>query len=185
VTAAADIQRVFGLTLATARARRTLGRQATGGARIFGPPPLIEGAVSIGPGFRSESRQFRSSISAGAGGRVAIGARVFVNQGVTIHSDVSVSIGDDVLLGDLVGIYDTSFHEVDEGAGVTRAPVVIGRNVWLARAAIVLPGVTIGDHSVIAAGAVVTGAVPPRSLVAGVPGRVVRALNACDSYRRG
>lgn len=175
---------MFGLTLATMRARRALRHRAAVGARIFGAPPIIEGQVGIGPRFRSESRQFRSAITASPSGCVHIGADVFINQGVTIHSDLEITIGDNVLIGDLVGIYDTSFHAVDEGAEVVRAPVVIGRNVWLARAALVLPGVTIGAHTVVAAGAVVTSDLPPRSLAAGVPARVVRPLNASDGYRR-
>ncbi len=180
----AALRRGVGLTLASARARRALGGKAASGARIFGPAPLMEGEITLGPRFRSESRQFRSAITASPRGRVTIGSGVFINQGVTIASDLHITIGDDVLIGDLVGIYDTSFHEVDEGSGAHRAEVVIGQNVWLARGCVVLPGVTIGEHSVVAAGAVVTTDVPPRSLVAGVPARVVRSLSASDSYRR-
>jgi acetyltransferase-like isoleucine patch superfamily enzyme len=59
---------------------------------------------------------------------------------------------------------------------VTAAPIVIGRNVWIGAGATVLQGVTIGDDAVVAAGAVVTGDVPPAVLVAGVPARTVRSV---------
>jgi acetyltransferase-like isoleucine patch superfamily enzyme len=118
------------------------------------------------------------------GGSLTIGERVFVNQGATIVAYVSISIGDDCRIGDYVGIYDTDHHPVEQGAEVRQAPVVIGRNVWLGRGAIVLPGVTIGDHAVVGAGSVITSDVPARTLVAGNPARVVRELSAEDGWRR-
>ena len=59
---------------------------------------------------------------------------------------------------------------------ITMAPIRIGRGVWIAAGATVLQGVTVGDDAVVAAGAVVTKDVPPRTLVAGVPARFIRAL---------
>ena len=183
MSAAEVIYRAGRLSYASLRARQRL-RRVGPGARIFGSPPLISGDVTIGARFRCESRQFRSAITTSVSGRVRIGAGVFVNQGVTIHSDVSITIGDDVMIGDLVGIYDTNFHEVDEAEGVVRQPVTIGRNVWIGRGALVLPGVTIGDHSVVAAAAVVTADLPSRSVAAGNPARVMRQLEASDDYKR-
>lgn len=55
-------------------------------------------------------------------------------------------------------------------------PVTIGRNVWIGANSTILPGITIGEMSVVAAGAVVTKDVPPYTLVAGVPARVVKSL---------
>lgn len=118
------------------------------------------------------------------GGSLTIGERVFVNQGATIVAHVSISIGDDCRIGDYVGIYDTDYHPVEQGAEVRRAPVVIGRNVWLGRGAIVLPGVTIGDHAVVGAGSVITSDVPARTLVAGNPAKPIRELSAEDGWRR-
>lgn len=185
MSAVAQIRRHGRLLGAAVRAQSVLRKHApVAGARVFGQPPLIEGRVSIGAQFRSESRQFRSAITTSSDGQVTIGDGVFLNQGVTIHSDVSITIADDVMIGDLVCIYDTNFHEVSEGSGVVRAPVVIGRNVWIGRGAAVLPGVTIGDHSVIAAGSVVTSDVSERSVAAGNPARIVRELTASDPYKR-
>jgi acetyltransferase-like isoleucine patch superfamily enzyme len=64
------------------------------------------------------------------------------------------------------------------------APVRIRRNVWIGRNAIVLPGVTIGDHAVVAAGSVVLRDVPARALVAGSPATVRRELRAGDDWVR-
>jgi acetyltransferase-like isoleucine patch superfamily enzyme len=57
------------------------------------------------------------------------------------------------------------------------APTVIGRNVWVGVNATILPGISIGEGAIVAAGAVVTQNVPPRTLVAGVPAKVVKQLN--------
>ena len=57
------------------------------------------------------------------------------------------------------------------------APIVIEDNVWIGANVAIMPGVTIGKHSVVAAGSVVTTDVPPDSVVAGVPAKVVRTLN--------
>jgi len=89
-----------------------------------------------------------------------------------------------VMVSDLVAIHDTLFHAVDEGASPRVAPVVIEDNVWIGRGAIVLPGVVIGSHSVVGAGAVVTRNIPERTVVAGNPARVVRTLSASDGFRR-
>jgi acetyltransferase-like isoleucine patch superfamily enzyme len=73
----------------------------------------------------------------------------------------------------------TAGHPVEPDqrrAYFTAAPITIETNVWIGAAATVLPGVTVGAGSVVAAGAVVTRDVPPATLVAGVPARVVRRL---------
>jgi acetyltransferase-like isoleucine patch superfamily enzyme len=123
-------------------------------------------------------------IGAERGGRLVVGDRTFINQGATIVASHSIEIGRDVRIGDHVAVYDSDHHPVEEGAEVRRAPVVIGDNVWLARGVVVLPGVTIGEHAVVAAGSVVTADVPGRTLVAGNPARHVRELRAQDAWRR-
>ena len=89
-----------------------------------------------------------------------------------------IDIGDDVLIAPN-GSLLSSGHPVeplDRTRRVTAAPIVIGRNVWIGSGAIVLQGVTVGDDSVIAAGAVVSEDVPPATVVGGVPARVIRKL---------
>ncbi|WP_372642003.1 DapH/DapD/GlmU-related protein [Hyphomicrobium sp.] len=64
------------------------------------------------------------------------------------------------------------------------APVRLGVNVWVGRSAILLPGVTIGDHAVIAAGSIVTSDIPARTVAAGAPARPIRSLEVPDGWRR-
>lgn len=68
------------------------------------------------------------------------------------------------------------FNELNSIYPPISKPVTIGNNVWLCANCTILPGVTIGDYSVVAAGAVVTKDVPPHSVVAGVPARVVKQI---------
>ncbi len=150
------------------------------------PPILVTGGdIALGDPIAFRGRTARAEVGASPGGRLTIGARGFVNQGATIVATTDIAIGDDVRIGDNVAIYDSDHHAVEQGAPVRRAPVRIGDNVWIARGAVVLPGASIGDHAVVAAGAVVNGDVPARSLVAGAPARVVRALEAEEGWRRG
>ncbi len=73
----------------------------------------------------------------------------------------------------------TSGHPIEPSkrrAAVTARPIAIGRNVWIAAGATVVGGVTVGENAVVAAGSVVTQDVPPNTLVAGNPARVVRSI---------
>lgn len=114
-----------------------------------------------------------------AGGtEIRVGRNVFINQNCTIYDLGGVEIGDDVMIGPNVSII-TSGHPLEPSlrrAAVTANPIAIGRNVWIAAGATIIGGVTIGENSVVAAGAVVTSDVPSNSLVAGVPAKIVRAL---------
>ena len=64
----------------------------------------------------------------------------------------------------------------EDRGSMTFHPVIIGKNVWIGDHATLLPGVTVGDGAIIAAGAVVTKDVPPRAIVAGVPAKVIRTV---------
>jgi acetyltransferase-like isoleucine patch superfamily enzyme len=173
------------LGTATTSARLKARRVDAGLVTSEGRAPIIhsDGEVRLG---RVALRGLAAPVELGAepGGRLEIGDNVFVNQGATIVAAVEITIGPDCRIGDHVAIYDTDHHPVDQKTPVRRAPVRIGRNVWIARGAVVLPGVTIGDHAVVAAGSIVTGDVAPRTLVAGNPARPLRELSAADSWRR-
>jgi acetyltransferase-like isoleucine patch superfamily enzyme len=113
---------------------------------------------------------------------IRVGRNVFINQGCTLNDIGGIEIGDDVMIGPRVSLI-TSGHPVDptqRRRQIVAAPIVIRRNVWLGAGAIVLQGVTVGEDSVVAAGAVVTRDVPPGALVAGVPARVLRRIGAHD-----
>lgn len=94
------------------------------------------------------------------GEEIRVGHKVFINQCCTIYDMGGVDIGDLVMIGPNVNII-TSGHPLDPGkrfAYVEAKPIVIERNVWIATAATILGGVTIGENSVVGAGAVVTNA---------------------------
>ena len=108
------------------------------------------------------------------------GRRPFLtNYNLTILDIAKVTIGDHVMIGPNVDIYTVN-HPLDkEGRRhyhATALPVTIGNDVWIGGKATILPGVTIGDNVVVAAGAVETKDVPANTIVAGVPARVIKEL---------
>ena len=94
-------------------------------------------------------------------GPVKIGNHVNLAQGITVTA--------------LNHNFDDTEKRIDE-QGVSPKPVTIEDDVWVGANAVILPGVTIGNHCVVAAGAVVTKDVPPHSLVAGVPAKVIKQI---------
>lgn len=142
------------------------------------------GQVVIGEKLVVRNRILPSELGAVRGGRLRIGDRVFINQGTVISAHCAIEIGDDTLIGEFAAIYDTNHHPVDQTRPIEYAPVIIGANVWLGRDVIVLPGSNIGDHTVVAAGSVVRGDLPPRVLAAGSPAMPVRDVTASDDWHR-
>ena len=94
-------------------------------------------------------------------GPVDIGSHVNLAQGITVSA--------------LNHNFSDASKRIDE-QGVSTTPVTIEDDVWIGANAVILPGVTIGEHCVVAAGAVVTKDVPPHSLVAGVPAKVINKI---------
>ena len=94
-------------------------------------------------------------------GPVTIGNHVNLAQGITVTA--------------LNHNFEDSNKRIDE-QGVSTNPVTIEDDIWIGANAVILPGVTIGHHSVVAAGAVVTKDVPPHSLVAGVPAKIIKQI---------
>ncbi len=113
------------------------------------------------------------------GYQIRIGARTFVNFGLVALDVGAIEIGDDVQIGPNVQLL-TPTHPVD--AETRRAkweaaqPIAIRSNAWLGGGVIVLPGVTIGEDTVVGAGAVVTRDLPGNVLAVGNPARIVREL---------
>lgn len=107
-----------------------------------------------------------------------VGRNVFINQNCTFYDLGGIDIADDVMIGPNVSII-TSGHPIEPSrrrAAVTARPIAIGRNVWIAAGVTIIGGVTIGENSVVAAASVVTRNVPPDTLVAGNPARVIRSI---------
>jgi acetyltransferase-like isoleucine patch superfamily enzyme len=110
---------------------------------------------------------------------VRIGSRCIIGRGSHIVGHWSIEIGDDIQTGPYVYITDQnhSYEDPIEPIGrqwPTEAAVRIGSGSWLGANVVVLPGAQIGEHVVVAAGAVVRGVVPDRCVVAGVPAKIVR-----------
>lgn len=106
-----------------------------------------------------------------------IGARTFINQLCCFMSRGNITIEEDVKIGPRVNLI-TLNHGVspDERRIITSKPIHIKRNAWLGAAVTVMPGVTVGENSIVGAGAVVTHDVPDNVIVAGVPAKVIRCL---------
>ncbi|UCE99393.1 MAG: acyltransferase [Planctomycetota bacterium] len=114
--------------------------------------------------------------------RLIIGNHVGLS-GVILYCTTEIVIEDYVNLGAGAKVYDTDFHPVDPDARrscnqelIAKAPVRICRDAWIGADATILKGVTVGARAVVSTGAVVTKDVPPDTIVAGVPARVIRRI---------
>lgn len=131
---------------------------------------LLERLGSVG-----EGAVIRPPFHCDYGFNIALGAGVFLNFNCVILDVVKVTIGDRTQIGPGVQILaaDHPRDPKDRETGLEFGrPVHIGRNVWIGAGAIILPGVTIGDHALIGAGSVVTRSVPAGATAMGNPARV-------------
>lgn len=117
------------------------------------------------------------------GYNIEIGENFFANMNLIILDGAKVKIGDNAFIAPNVGIY-TAGHPLDaeqRNRGLEYAyPVTIGNNVWIGAHVAILPGVTIGDGAVIAAGSIVTKDIPANALAAGNPCKVKRLITEED-----
>lgn len=135
--------------------------------------------VSVGDGF-----------TCGFGVNISIGSNVSVNMNCMFIDCNKITIGNDTLIAPGVHL-TTATHPVELADRLTpnwnsasgeyrwrtyAKPITIGNGCWIGANAVVLPGVTIGDGAVVGAGAVVTKDVPPRTVVAGVPAKVIKSI---------
>lgn len=111
------------------------------------------------------------------GTNIVLGDNFYANFGCVLLDVVEIRIGDNVMLAPNVQIY-TAHHPLDVATRISMlesgTPINIGHNVWIGGGAILLPGVSIGDNSVIGAGSVVTRDIPANVIAAGNPCRVLR-----------
>jgi len=125
-------------------------------------------------GHFGEGSVIRTPFSVDYGAHIHVGRDVFLNYGVVILDVCEVHIGDATQIGPAVQIYaaDHPRDAASRSAGLECGkPVSIGRNVWIGGGAIILPGVTVGDDAIVAAGAVVTRNVGAGTTVKGNPAR--------------
>jgi acetyltransferase-like isoleucine patch superfamily enzyme len=119
------------------------------------------------------------------GASVEIADHAEINNNVFIKSEgPGVAIGANALLGSRIVIYDSDFHELDprrrRGGTPAMGRVELGENVFIGDRVMILKGVTIGAHSVVVAGSVVTSSIPSGVIAVGNPARVVRELSDAD-----
>ena len=131
-----------------------------------------------------ENCYIESPLHTNWGGRhVHFGCNVYANFGLTLVDDTHIYVGDYTMFGPRVTVA-TAGHpilpELRERGLQYNAPVHIGRNVWLGAGVIVLPGVTIGDNTVVGAGSVVTKDLPANVVAVGDPCRVLRPIGERD-----
>jgi maltose O-acetyltransferase len=143
----------------------------------YSPRVLNLGTLVIGERVHILSSLLPIELVSMPGATLVIGDRTTLNYGVSIAAHESIRIGQRCQMGPYVNIQDNDWHDVlDRSRKPPSKPVVIEDNVWLGTRAIVLPGVTIGHDSVVAAGAVVMTNIPPRSVAMGNPARVIRSF---------
>ena len=120
------------------------------------------------------------------GHHVHFGSNVYANFGLTLVDDTHIFVGDGTMLGPNVTIA-TAGHPILPALRRLgyqyNAPVHIGKNCWLGAGVIVLPGITIGDDTVVGAGSVVTHDLPGGVVAVGTPCRVVRPIGGGDKIR--
>lgn len=111
------------------------------------------------------------------GKHIKIGKNVFINHACSFLDLGGITIEDDVLIGPRVNL-TTENHPVDptKRKQLDLKSILIKRNAWIGAGATILPGVTIGENSIVAAGAVVNKDVPDNAIVGGVPAKFIKSI---------
>lgn len=131
---------------------------------------LGESAELVVNGTFSVYTNFHMVVADGA--KLTVGEG-YINNGLTLDCFEAITIGNNVIISKGVTIRDSDNHSINGEQNIS-APIEIGDNVWIGLNVTILKGVKIGDGAVIAAGAVVTENVPEKSLVGGVPAKVIK-----------
>jgi acetyltransferase-like isoleucine patch superfamily enzyme len=139
-----------------------IGARVHAGARVH---VVAKGDVRIGNHVQFFTGVVPSSIVCDEGGELLVGDTCLINYGAMIRATKSVRIGARCMIASFASIRDYDGQRV--------APVVVGDDVWIAHGALIEPGVTIGDGSVVSAGSVVWKDVPPRMIAIGNPATTV------------
>ena len=120
----------------------------------------------IVPPFRTDFGQF-----------IRMGRKVFINSGCMFMDRGGITLEDGVFIGpDVKLITENHAEEPSLRHNVYGRPILVKRNAWIGAGAVILPGVTVGENAIVAAGAVVSKDVPDNMIVGGVPARVIRGI---------
>jgi acetyltransferase-like isoleucine patch superfamily enzyme len=108
---------------------------------------------------------------------ISIGKNVFINHACSFLDMGGITIGDNVLIGPKVNFVSEN-HPIDptQRKSLIGKPIVIKNNAWIGASATILPGITVGENSIVAAGSIVTKDVPDNTIVAGNPAKYLKSI---------
>lgn len=172
-----------------------------GSLKALGRPRInvsLGGKATIGNNFYIRTGQAYTEVGS-LGSRILVGPKGILKIGnnvgmsnATIVADCSVTIGDHVMIGGGVQIFDTNFHSTDPAIrtsghetrdDVKTAPVVIGNHVFIGTNAIICKGVTLGDNAIVAAGSVVVKSIPAGEVWGGNPAKFISVSKRTEEPR--
>jgi len=137
------------------------------------------GRIAIGERVRMDGFVQPIHLSCFRDATLTIGEGTFINYGCNIGATERIEIGRNCDIGQLTIIMDSDWHETgDHRSSSPSGPVIIEDDVWIGARVTILKGTHIGRGAVVGAHAVVRGDVPPRSVVGGVPARLIKYLEA-------
>ena len=166
------------LTMERRRAQMMLARY---NAITDGEPDLLLSLLRDLMGSVGDGTVIMPQFTCDYGYNIRLGLNVFINYHCIFLDCAPIDIGNDVQVGPAVQLY-TAQHpleaEVRRSGLESARSIRIGNDVWIGGGAVILPGVTIGDRSVVGAGSVVVHSVPADCVAVGNPARVVRTLGS-------
>lgn len=134
--------------------------------------------------FAGEDAYIEPPFHCDYGFNTRVGKNFYCNYDCVFLDCGKITIGDNVMLGPKVALYAVS-HPIDPQVRILNydypVPITIGNNVWIGGSAVICPGVTIGDNSIIGAGSVVTKDIPANVIAAGNPCKVIRPITEEDT----
>jgi len=149
---------------------------------------LRDGRLSVGEGTHLEPGCW---ITLGPEASISIGRGSFLNRETMLAAHDRIEIGDHVMFANHCFVGDADHRFDDPNLPITwqgftsKGPVTIGDNAWLGKGVVVTSGVTIGERAVIGSNSVVTRDIPPRTIAAGAPAKVIREITYTDGDARG
>lgn len=173
-----EIVRLLRVAWSTLRYRYV--HRCAGAKTVVGEATVMTNTSNISIG-KSCLIQDRVYLRAGLDGRIEIGDGAALNSFVQMYGHGGITVGDDAQIGPNTVVTTTGHDYMATDLNQNYAAIRIGKRVWVGANCTILPGVTIGDQSVIGAGAVVSKNIPARCVALGVPARVVRRFDQTDN----